>query len=62
VHQWVERFVVENYVPEEKKKRKRTQWADESRDGRGRAKQDARAEESEHVETTEHDGSRPIRH
>jgi hypothetical protein len=78
VHQWVERFVVENYVPEEKKKRKRTQWADQSRDGRGRAKQDARAdesrdgrdrakqdaraEESEHVETTEHDGSRPIRH
>ncbi len=62
VHQWVERFVVENYVPEQKKKRKRKQWADESRDGRGRAKQDARAEESEHVETTEHGGSRPIRH
>ena len=46
VRQWVERFVVENYVPEQKKKRKRTQWADDSMDGRGRVKQDARTDES----------------
>ena len=46
VHQWVERFVVENYVPEEKKKRKSTQWA----------------KESEHVQATEHGESRPVRH
>ena len=62
VHQWVERFVVENYVPEEKKKRKRKQWVNESRDGRGRAKQDARAEESEYVQATEHGEPRPVRH
>lgn len=46
VHQWVERFVVENYVPAQKKKRKRQQWA----------------KESEHVEAAEHGGSRPARH
>jgi len=46
VHQWVERFVVENYVPEQKKKRKRQQWA----------------KESEHVEAAEHNGSPPVRH
>ena len=42
----VERFVVENYVPEEKKKRKRTQWAKESDNG----------------EAAEHDRTRPVRH
>jgi hypothetical protein len=42
----VERFVVEHYVPEQKKKRKRTQWA----------------KESEHVEAAEHNGTRPVRH
>ncbi len=46
VHQWLERFVVENYVPAQKKKRKRQQWAKESED----------------VEATEHNGSRPVRH
>jgi hypothetical protein len=46
VHQWLERFVVENYVPAQKKKRKRRQWA----------------EESEYGKTTEHGGSRPTRH
>lgn len=29
IHQWVERFVVKNYVPQQKKKRKRRDWADE---------------------------------
>ena len=46
VHQWLERFVVENYVPEQKKKRKRQQWA----------------KDSEHVEAAAHDGSPPVRH
>ena len=46
VHQWVERFVLENYVPQQKKKRKRQQWA----------------KESENVEATEHSGPRPVRH
>lgn len=30
VHQWVERFVVENYVPEAKRKRKRKNWTEEA--------------------------------
>jgi len=30
VHQWLERYVVENYVPKEKKKRKRKNWAQDS--------------------------------
>lgn len=30
VHQWLERYVVENYVPQEKKKRKRKNWAQDS--------------------------------
>jgi len=30
VHEWLERFVVTHYVPEEKKKRKRRNWAKES--------------------------------
>jgi len=42
----VERFVVENYVPEEKKKRKRKQWA----------------KESDNVEAAEHNATRPVRH
>jgi hypothetical protein len=46
VHEWVERFVVEHYVPAQKKKRKRQQWA----------------KESENVEAAEHGGSRPVRH
>ena len=46
VHQWVERFVLENYVPEQKKKRKRQQWA----------------KESENVEATGHSGPRSVRH
>ena len=46
VHQWLERFVVENYVPEQKKKRKRQQWA----------------KESEHVEAAARDTSPPVRH
>jgi hypothetical protein len=46
VHEWLERYVVEHYVPARKKKRKRRQWA----------------EESEHVETSGHDGSQPVRH
>jgi len=46
VHQWLERFVVENYVPEEKKKRKRKQWA----------------EESEHAETSERPATPSARH
>jgi hypothetical protein len=46
VHQWVERFVIEHYVPLQKKKRKRQQWA----------------KESENVETAEHRGPRPARH
>ena len=46
VHQWLERFVVENYVPAQKKKRKRQQWAKESED----------------VEALEHNGSPPARH
>lgn len=31
IHQWVERFVVDNYQPEEKKKRKRKDWAKDIR-------------------------------
>jgi len=46
LHQWVERFVLENYVPAQKKKRKRQQWA----------------KETENVEATEHGGPRPVRH
>ena len=46
VHQWLERYVVENYVPAQKKKRKRQQWA----------------KESEHVEAAEQNGSPPVRH
>jgi len=46
LHQWVEQFVLENYVPEQKKKRKRQQWA----------------KESDNVEATEQHGSRPVRH
>lgn len=46
VHDWVERFVVENYVPAQKKKRKRQEWAKESEND---------------VEAAEHGGSRPIR-
>lgn len=46
VHEWLERFVVQHYVPAQKKKRKRRQWA----------------EESEYVEATEQDGTRPVRH
>lgn len=30
VHQWVERFVVEHYVPAQKKKRRRQNWAEDS--------------------------------
>ena len=30
VHQWLERYVVENYVPQEKKKRKRKNWVKDS--------------------------------
>lgn len=30
VHQWLERYVVENYVPQEKKKRKRKNWTQDS--------------------------------
>lgn len=47
VHQWLEHFVVENYVPAQKKKRKRQQWA---------------KKESDDVEAAEHGGSRPVRH
>lgn len=46
VHEWLERYVVEHYVPARKKKRKRRQWA----------------KESEHVEASGHDGSQPVRH
>lgn len=46
VHEWLERYVVQNYVPEQKKKRKRRDWA----------------KESEHVEATERNGSPPVRH
>lgn len=31
IHQWLERYVVENYVPEQKKKRKRKDWKGEDR-------------------------------
>jgi hypothetical protein len=30
VHQWIERYVVENYVPAQKKKRKRRNWSEEA--------------------------------
>jgi hypothetical protein len=46
LHQWVEQFVLENYVPEQKKKRKRQQWA----------------KESDNVEATEQHGPGPVRH
>lgn len=32
IYQWLERYVVENYVPEEKKKRKRKDWKEASGD------------------------------
>lgn len=35
IYEWVERYVVENYVPQEKKKRRRKNWVDES--GHGKA-------------------------
>lgn len=47
VHDWVERFVVAHYVPAQKKKRKRQNWAKTSEN---------------HGETTEHRGTRPVRH
>ena len=31
INQWVERYVIENYVPPDKKKRKRKNWTEESR-------------------------------
>lgn len=34
IHQWVERYVLTNYVPQEKKKRKRRDWAKEVNYGR----------------------------
>ncbi len=34
VHQWLERYVIENYVPREKKKRKRKNWIQDSDYGR----------------------------
>ena len=46
VHQWVERFVVENYVPAQKKKRKRQQWA----------------EDIDNVEAAEQHATPPVRH
>ncbi|MDH3672681.1 MAG: DUF3305 domain-containing protein [Gammaproteobacteria bacterium] len=33
VHQWLERYVVENYVPQEKKRRKRKNWNEDSQYG-----------------------------
>lgn len=30
IYQWVERFVVNNYIPKEKKKRKRSDWSETS--------------------------------
>jgi len=30
IYQWLERYVVNNYVPEQKRKRKRTNWSDTS--------------------------------
>jgi len=30
IHQWLERYVVHNHVPKEKKKRKRTEWSETS--------------------------------
>jgi hypothetical protein len=35
IYEWMERYVVENYVPQEKKKRRRKNWVDES--GHGKA-------------------------
>ncbi len=46
VHGWLERYVVEHYVPALKKKRKRRQWA----------------EESEYVEASGDDASPPVKH
>jgi hypothetical protein len=40
VHQWVERFVVEHYVPAQKKKRKRQNWAEDSQNNVEAAKHD----------------------
>lgn len=34
IYPWLERFVVENYQPQEKKKRKRTRWKEETAYGR----------------------------
>ena len=45
VHQWLERFVVENYVPAQKKKRKRQEWKESEKD----------------VEATQHGGSGSVR-
>ena len=42
IHQWLEHYVVENYVPQAKKKRKRLDWANEhSGDERGSARGDS---------------------
>ncbi len=30
IYQWLEHYVVENYIPQEKKKRKRTRWKEEA--------------------------------
>ncbi|MBW8055700.1 MAG: DUF3305 domain-containing protein [Nitrospira sp.] len=35
IYQWLERFVMNNYVPKPKKKRKRKDWMEESAYGRG---------------------------
>ena len=41
IYEWVERYVVENYVPQEKKKRRRKNWVDESGNGKA-SKQNSR--------------------
>ena len=46
VHEWLERFVVAHYVPAQKKKRKRREWA----------------KESEHVEAANEGQSPRVRH
>jgi hypothetical protein len=46
VHEWLERYVVAHYVPAQKKKRKRREWA----------------KESEYVEAAEQDRSPRVRH
>jgi hypothetical protein len=35
INQWLERFVIDNYVPREKKRRKRKNWMEESAYGHG---------------------------